>query len=64
MAQPTLVILAASARTEILSAGQSGAKPDLIVSGRDFNGEIRIIEIPDHPFFVELCSFLKRNPGS
>jgi CTP synthase (UTP-ammonia lyase) len=26
--------------------------PDLVISGRDFNGEIRIIEIPDHPFFV------------
>jgi CTP synthase (UTP-ammonia lyase) len=24
----------------------------LVVSGRDLNGEIRIIEIPDHPFFV------------
>jgi CTP synthase (UTP-ammonia lyase) len=24
----------------------------LIISGRDLNGEIRIIEIPDHPFFV------------
>jgi CTP synthase (UTP-ammonia lyase) len=25
---------------------------DLVVSGRDLNGEIRIIEIPEHPFFV------------
>ncbi len=25
---------------------------DLIVSGRDLNGEIRIIELPNHPFFV------------
>jgi CTP synthase (UTP-ammonia lyase) len=25
---------------------------DLVVSGRDLNGEIRIIEIPDHPFFL------------
>lgn len=25
---------------------------DLIVSGRDLNGEIRIIEVPGHPFFV------------
>ena len=24
----------------------------LVISGRDLNGEIRIIEIPDHPFFV------------
>jgi CTP synthase (UTP-ammonia lyase) len=26
--------------------------PDLVISGRDVNGEIRIIEIFDHPFFV------------
>jgi CTP synthase (UTP-ammonia lyase) len=25
---------------------------DLVISGRDLNGEIRIIEILDHPFFV------------
>ena len=25
---------------------------DLVISGRDINGEIRIIEILDHPFFV------------
>jgi CTP synthase (UTP-ammonia lyase) len=25
---------------------------NLVISGRDLNGEIRIIEIPDHPFFV------------
>jgi CTP synthase (UTP-ammonia lyase) len=24
----------------------------LVISGRDLNGEIRIIEIPDHPFFL------------
>jgi CTP synthase (UTP-ammonia lyase) len=24
----------------------------LVISGRDHNGEIRIIEIPDHPFFI------------
>jgi CTP synthase (UTP-ammonia lyase) len=24
----------------------------LVISGRDLNGEIRIIEIPEHPFFV------------
>jgi CTP synthase (UTP-ammonia lyase) len=28
------------------------ANRDLIVSGRDLNGEIRIIEIHPHPFFV------------
>jgi CTP synthase (UTP-ammonia lyase) len=27
-------------------------RPDLVISGRDLNGEIRIIEIFDHPFFV------------
>jgi CTP synthase (UTP-ammonia lyase) len=25
---------------------------DLVISGRDIDGEIRIIEIRDHPFFV------------
>jgi CTP synthase (UTP-ammonia lyase) len=25
---------------------------DLVISGRDLNGEIRIIEIHPHPFFV------------
>jgi CTP synthase (UTP-ammonia lyase) len=28
------------------------AKRGLVISGRDLNGEIRVIEIPDHPFFV------------
>jgi CTP synthase (UTP-ammonia lyase) len=25
---------------------------ELVISGRDLNGQIRIIEIPDHPFFL------------
>ncbi len=27
-------------------------RPDLVISGQDLNGEIRIIEIPHHPFFL------------
>jgi CTP synthase (UTP-ammonia lyase) len=33
-------------------SGTLAGRRDLVISGRDINGEIRIIEILDHPFFV------------
>ncbi|MEA3145947.1 MAG: hypothetical protein QOI53_1404, partial [Verrucomicrobiota bacterium] len=38
-------------------------RPDLVISGQDLNGEIRIIEIPHHPFFLGTL-FVPQNQSS